>query len=233
MWVVAFPLLMTTFDSVAGGYGPERQQSSLLGFLLWDWSMAVLGAVTGFVASEAREGTLENVVLSPVAPLLTFSLRTLSAFLVLGAQTLVLGTVIASLLGIPLVVTGPSVVVLLLTLLGVGGISLALGGVALVFKSTESLVRVFSLLALVMTGAIVPLERLGVVFELLKVVVPTTWGIAALREAVIEGVGWMTLWHDGTWLGLGVQTAVFLLLGTVLVEFCLHKARVRGVLASY
>ena len=49
LWLVAFPLLMSTFDAVAGGYAMERRQASLIGFLLWDWSMALLAAIVGSV----------------------------------------------------------------------------------------------------------------------------------------------------------------------------------------
>ena len=91
LWVVAFPLLVTTFDNVAGGYRVERRQASLTGFLMWDWSMTLLTVTVGFVSAEAREGTLESLVLSPVPPIMLFGLRTFAAMLVQGGQTLVLG----------------------------------------------------------------------------------------------------------------------------------------------
>lgn len=233
LWVVAFPLLMVTFDSVAEGYGQEQQRASLLGFLMWDWCMAVLGSATGAVATEAREGTLENVVMTPYSPLLTFSLRVVTSALVSGMQTLVLGLILALLLDLQFSLTGSAASIILLTLLGVGGIGLGLGGLALVFKSTENLVGLFSLLALVMTGAMVPLERLGVVYEVLKVIVPTTWGIAALRGVIVGGAGWGTLWVDGTWMGLIVQAVIFAAIGVTVFEGCLLRARRGGELGAY
>ena len=233
LWVVAFPLLMVTLDSVSDGYGPGRQAASLIGFLMWDWCMAVLGAATGAVATEAREGTLENVVLAPFSPLLTFSLRVLTSALVSGSQTLILGTILALLLNVQFPVTGSALAVILLTLLGVGGIGLGLGGLALIYKSTESIVGLFSLLALVMTGALVPLEGLGAVFEILKVLVPTTWGIDALRNVAVGGVGWAGLWVNGTWVGLALQAVVFVVIGMVVFEMCLIRARRGGALGEY
>lgn len=233
LWVVALPLLMVTFDSVAEGYGPEQRQASLLGFLMWDWCMAVLGAATGAVAGEAREGTLENVMLVPFSPLLTFSLRVVTSALVSGLQTLILGFILILLLNLQFPITGPAVGLILFTLFGVGGIGLGLGGLALVFKSTENLVGLFSLLALVMTGALVPLERLGVVYEILKVVVPTTWGIAELRGVIVGGTGWETLWMNGTWAGLIVQTVVFVAIGVAVFEHCFLRARRGGDFSTY
>lgn len=233
LWVVAFPLLMVTFDSVAEGYGLEQQQASLLGFLIWDWCMAVLGAATGAVATEAREGTLENVVMAPFSPLLTFSMRVVTSALVSGMQTLVLGLILALLLDLQFSLTGSAASIALLTLLGVGGIGLGLGGLALVFKSTENLVGLFSLLALVMTGALVPLERLGVVYEILKVVVPTTWGIAELRAVIVGGAGWGTLWAEGAWMGLIVQTVIYVVIGVAVFESCLLRARRGEGLGTY
>lgn len=195
--------------------------------------MALLGAATGAVATEAREGTLENVVLAPFSPLLTFSLRALTSALVTGTQTLILGTILVLFLNVQFPVTGSALVVILLTLLGVGGIGLGLGGLALIYKSTESIVGLFSLLALVMTGALVPLERLGVVFEILKVLVPTTWGIDVLRELTVDGGGWAALWGNGLWVGLTFQAVVFVVVGVVVFKVSLATAQRDGVLGQY
>lgn len=233
LWIFAFPLLMVTFDSVAGGYGLSGRQASLLGFLLWDWSMSVLQAGAGFVATESREGTLENVVLAPIPLAATTAFRILSSLLVMGGQTLLLGTVLAILMGIPLGISGTSILVVLLTLSGVGGLSLALGGLALRYKQIDSLVSIFTLLALVLTGALVPLNQLSGVYAILRVIMPTTLGIEALRATALNGANWSTFVADGTWLGLTIQTGLYIALGIVIFNRSFRHACRDGNLAAY
>lgn len=233
LWVVAFPVLMTTFDSVAGSYGVERRQASLIGFLMWDWSMTLLVATVGFVSAEAREGTLESLVLSPVPPIMLFGLRTLAVMLIQGGQALLLGGILVLLMQIPLIVSPPALLIALLTLIGVGGFGFALAGLALAFKSVDSVVGVFSLLALVLTGAIVPLNQLGILHQLLKYLLPTTWGIDALRQVTVRGASRGVLWDAGGLAGLGLQTAIFVTVGLFVFTHLFKRARINGELASY
>jgi ABC-2 type transport system permease protein len=233
LWVVAFPVLMTTLDAVAGGYGVERRQASLVGFLMWNWSMALLAATAGLLSAEAREATLESILLSPVPPLILFGLRTLAAMLVLGGQTLILGAILGLLMQIPLVLSGPALLIMLLTLVGAGGFGFALAGLAFAFKSIDSVVSVFSLLALVLTGAIVPLDQLGVLYLLLKYLIPTSWGIDMLRQVTIGGASWGILWGTGALAGLALQTAIFVTVGIFVFTHLFKRARVYGELASY
>lgn len=227
LWLVAFPLLMSTFDAVAGGYAMERRQASFIGFLLWDWSMALLAAIVGSVSAEARDGTLESFLLSPVSPLLLFLLRAAAALLILGIQTLVMGMVLAFLLQIPLDLGRTALFIALLTVIGAGGVGLALAGLALAHKSVDSVVGLFTLLALVLTGAIVPLNDLGAFYEIWKYFVPTTWGIDAIRAASVGDVAWATL------AGLTLQTVAFVVAGGLVFVLFLDRARVRGDLAAY
>jgi ABC-2 type transport system permease protein len=233
LWLVAFPFMMATFDGVADGYGAERQLASLIGFLVWELCAGVLAATTESVTTEARQGTLESVILAPVPPLLTFWLRLTAVFTRQAVETLVLGLALALLLGLYMVPGGLALLVALLTLLGVAGVGLALGGLALVYKSVDSVVAVVSLLAVLFTGALVPLNSLGLVFTLLKLLLPMTWGIDLLRQSLIDGATWSQLWASGALPGLALQSAVFLALGFVVFCWGLRRAQEQGNLGSY
>ena len=233
LWLVAFPFMMVTFDSVAGGYGPDRRLASLIGFLVWNLCMGVLSTVAESVTTEARQGTLESVLLAPISPLTIFSLRLTAVFIRQAVETAVLGLALTLILGLSFTLSGPALLVILLTILSVAGVGLALGGVALVYKRIDSVVAVITLLAVLFTGALVPLNSLGSLFQVLKYTLPTTWGIDALRHVMIEGASWITLWHDGVWVGLGVQTAVFLLFGCILFNWGFQRALRQGSLGTY
>jgi len=233
LWLVAFPFMMVTFDGVAGGYGPERQLASLIGFLVWNLCMSVLATAAESVTTEARQGTLESVLLAPVSPLAIFSLRLAAVFIREGVETAVLGLVLALILGLSFTLSAPALLVIWLTILSVAGVGLALGGLALVYKRIDSVVAVITLLAVLFTGALVPLNSLGSLFQVLKYTLPTTWGIDALRQVMVEGTGWVALWQDGSWVGVGVQTAVFLLLGSMIFNWSFQHALRQGSLGTY
>lgn len=233
LWLVAFPLLMVIFASVAPTFNEEAELASLIGFLVWNLCLGVLSATTEEVATEAGEGTLEAVVLSPVPPVVLFMLRLAAAFTVQGIQTLVLGVLLALLLQVPVVVASPVPVLLGLTVLGTLGASLALGGIALVHKQVASIVSVISLLALLTTGALVPLNELERLFLFLKWFVPTAWGIDALRAVTLRGATWATLWADWTWIGLTLQSLILVGMGIVVFHWGFRRAQHRGTLGTY
>jgi ABC-2 type transport system permease protein len=233
LWVVAFPLMMMIFDDVAGGYGPERRLASLIGFLVWDLCMGTLANITQEVTRESREGTLESVVLSPVAPSLLFVLRLVTGFIVQGLRTLVIALILAVALNLSVHLTMAVPVLLLITTAGVAGVGLALGGLALVYKNIDSVVSLVASLAVLFTGALVPLNTLGIWFSLLKFVVPMTWGIDALREAIIQDASLTFFWMNGTLIWLTLQTAVLFAVGGAVFNWGLRRARIQGSLASY
>ncbi|MBI1298948.1 hypothetical protein GC175_28795 [bacterium] len=232
-WLVTFPVLLMLFQGVSTGFGVEAQTRSLVGFLVWTLCMGVLSATARELSQEMREGTLEPFLLAPVAPLLLISFRVLAMFVYRGLYTLVLGGVLAILLRLPMNLTMEAALLILLTVAGAFGVSLCIGGLTLVYKAVSSLIGVVSLLAVLATGALVPLNSLGAWFTLLKVATPITWGIDAIRIAMIDGANWRLLWLDGTWLGLTLQSMAFLGLGIILFRWGLKRARVAGTLGSY
>jgi ABC-type multidrug transport system permease subunit len=96
-----------------------------------------------------------------------------------------------------------------------------------------SLVGVVTLLALFFTGAIIPLNDLGVIFDLLKYSLPTTWGIDALRQILVHGESWLSLWEDGTFFGLSLQAIVFLAVGVAVFNWGFRQAQRHGSLGNY
>lgn len=233
MWLVAFPVMMWVFDAVAGGYTLEDQARSLIGFLFWDLCFGLIAETTREVLGESRQGTLEQTLLTATPPLKLFGARLLAETIVRVVRTGMLGILLASVLGVSFQVNAVFWVVLLFTVVMSWGVSLVLGGLALVYKEIGSFIGILSLLAVLATGALVPLNALGWIYAWIKVLVPTAWGIEAARSAVLTAASWQTLWSDFTWLGLGVQAGVFLLLGVWSFRWGIRRAQEEGTLGVY
>ncbi|MBK8935308.1 MAG: ABC transporter permease [Chloroflexi bacterium] len=109
---------------------------------------------TTSIAEETQDGTLENILISPITPTMLFSIRISVSFIRQAIQTLIVGIAIIIILRLPLLeLNFWSIVIIFLTVLGVGGVSLIFGGLALVYKNVSSAVDVISLLALFFYGS--------------------------------------------------------------------------------
>jgi len=238
MWGVIFPILMLTVQSAAtySGvvYGSEQLAESLIGFIVWKLCMGVLVAIPAMVEEEARTGTLENVLLSTHVPFPTlFFFRILARSLRSLLETTLLALVLMLLFRLPLPFPPAAWVVLLLTLAGVWGVGYLVAGLALIHKAVSSVTSLVANLAFLISGAMIPLDSLGMLYTVLKLLFPMTWGIELLRDVVLNGTTLVELVQSGQLIGLTLQTAVFLLLGLVVFNHSLQRVKLAGELGTY
>jgi ABC-2 type transport system permease protein len=233
LWLLAFPFLMTLFVGVSPSFGPEEKTASLIGFVVWNLFMITLSNVTDEITRDANEGVLESVMLTPVAPVTIFSLRVVASLIIQSSHTVLIGMVLLFLYWFPIRSDSVLFLILGLTFATVLGAALALGGFALVYKQTSSIVSVASLLALLMTGALIPLNELGWAYDVLVWAIPTTWGIDVLRSVMLGSATWNSLWLNGTLLGMLVQSIGFLVAGSLVFNWGFRRAQEQGSLASY
>ena len=234
MWLVMFPLILVLFDGVVDGYSTEARTASLVGFLVWDlFIMGVLATMTEEISREAKQGTLESVLLSPVSPTLLFSMRITATTFVRTLETLVLGLILIFVLRLPIIFTPTALALLVITMIAIHGLSLTLGGLTLIFKQLGNVIGLLALATLLLSGGLIPLNSLGTAYNILKWLLPTTWGIDALRRALIHGATWQGLWANGTWVGLSLQAGTLMLVGILIFGWGFRRAQLQGSLASY
>lgn len=238
MWGVIFPILMLTMQSAANHsgavYGLEQLAQSLIGFIVWKLCMGVLTAIPAMIEEESRTGTLEHVLLSThvVFPL-QFFFRILARSLRSLLETMLLAGALMLLFQLPLSFPPAAWIVLLLTLAGVWGVGYLVAGLALIHKAVSSVTSLVATLAFVISGAMIPLDSLGMLYTILKLLFPMAWGIELLRDVVLNDTSLMALIQSGKLMGLAVQTAVFLMIGLVVFSHNLRRVRQTGELGSY
>lgn len=230
---IIFPVLMLLFDSLATRYGSEygaaRQLQSLIGFLVWYLCMKLMVAIPTMVEEESVMGTLENITLTTVTFQKTLILRTIVMLLRLGLETALLSTILSLALGLTLTFTAATIFITLLLLLGSCGVGFALAGLALLYKSVSSISSVIGNLALLLSGALVPLDGLGLIFTVLKYGFPMTWGISLLRQMTFLS-GFVNI---AELAGLTLHTLFMLGIGWLVFSTCLQRARRQGALTSH
>ena len=230
---LGFVILILTFRSLAlsqgVAYGDDEALAALVGVLIWNLCARSLGYIAFTISTEAEEGTLEMLLMSPRHMQMTILLRAVAIWIQQLIDTTLMGVILALLLGLRLQATGQTFVIILLTSLGTWGIAFAFGGLALVYKSVMRIAALVANLAVFASGALVPLNSIGSAFEILRVIVPTAWGIDLLRQTTIEGVQVA----NQEIIGLLIQTIILIVIGFAVFQWGANRARQIGSLSTY
>ena len=231
LYVLGFLLLNAVFRAASPDYAKNGMLSTLIGYTIWKICASVLEDIARIASDEARTGTLEQLFLSGLAPGLVFVGRSLGIILNHTIRGLILAFLLAAFLGLIQPVSLLAAFLFTLTLLGACGLGFALAGLTLVYKRIGGGLHLLWQMLVFFTGALAPITNslLGGFAKLL----PLTWGISAIRASLIDGATSTDLWQNGLWLGLLVNTSVYLILGVFIFSWSQHRARQQGVLAHY
>ena len=221
---------MVIFNAASPDYGSQGILSSLVGYITWKICASSFLNVARIADEEARTGTLEQIFLSGSGALQIFLARSLGIFLNQSLRGLLLGLALGAFLG---VLTAPGLLplaIFLLTFLGALGLGLGMAGLVLVYKRLGGFLSLMWQMLVFFSGALAPLPGVLGIFSR---VLPLSWGIAALRAALVNGDTLRDLWQNGLLPGLLLNTLVYLALGVALFTWGERRARRLGVLGHY
>jgi ABC-2 type transport system permease protein len=235
-FILGFLILMGLFEVATGGqYTAEAKMASLIGYLVWRVAGGLMAELSASVADDAQWGTLEQVWLSglPAAILLA---RSGVLVLYYSVRSLIMGIIILLILRIPLTFTladVPGAIFLyLLTLISPFGLALVLSGLHLAFKNVSAITQPLATVLLFLTGAVVPLAGLPVLFAVSRLL-PLTIGIDLLRNVLVEGVPFANILVSGPFVGLLINSGLYLVAGLLTLHWARQKALDDGSLAHY
>ncbi len=230
---LVFIAALVILNGISGGdYGQEDILLVLVGWLTWMVASECMSELPAVISEEAQTGTLEQVCLAPLSLASILTVRSLAYFVGVGARGL-LAIALAAIFIAPLS-SGPTLIVLfLISLVGAYGLGFLFAGLALVFKRTEALVGLVFSLMIFMTGALVGLESLGRVYQVLRLALPLTWGISLMRMTLTEGMNLISLLQTRELIGLLVHSVLYLLVGLMAFAIGYWRARSKGTLAHY
>jgi ABC-2 type transport system permease protein len=195
-----------TFFMTEGDLQSAKLAPALVGYIIWFYALLAIGKMSWGLREETQTGTLEQMYMS---------------------------TMLALLLGIRLPWTWEIIPLGILTLAGLYGFGYIVGGATLIFKQVESLANLLQNVLLFLNGALLPVALLPPMVERFALLLPSTWGIIALRQAMFGGATLATLWQDGTLPHLIVNTLAYFVGGLVIYQLCENYARRKGLLGQY
>ncbi len=231
LYVLGFLLLSAVFRAASPEYGQVGVMSTLIGYTTWKICASVLQDIARIASDEARTGTLEQLFLSSLAPGLVFASRSLGIIVNHTIRGLIMAFLLAALLGLFQSVSILTAALFVLTLLGACGLGFALAGLTLVYKRIGGGLHLLWQMLVFFTGALAPITN--PLLDGFAKLLPLTWGIRALRANILDGATLSEHWQNGIWLGLLVNTGIYLILGVILFTWGQNRARQQGVLAHY
>ena len=236
-FVVGFLVMAGLFNlATQGAYDGVAQLSSLIGYLVWRVAAGIMRDVVDSVSYDAQWGVLEQIWLSGFHPLSLLLARTAALTLFLTVRAAVIAIFIVPILQIPLDVPlqnlPGALLIYLLTLGGPFGVALILTGLQLVYKNIQALAFPLATVLLFLTGALSPLSGIPVLYEVSRFL-PLAIGIDLLREGLVQGISFTSLLTQPSFLGLLLNTAVYLGIGCLVILWAKGKVLEQGSLAHY
>ncbi len=123
--------------------------------------------------------------------------------------------------------------ILLITLAGLFGFTLALSGAALVFKQIDALADALQNVLLFVTGALFPISIFPGWLAAIAQTLPITQGIVVLRAVVLNGESLSAALANGSLVYLLIHSALYLCGGWLIFKGCERYARRHGSLGQY
>ncbi len=205
----------------------ETLEGTIVGFALWIFAIMGFVELSWSILEEARNGTLEQLYLSPVNFGRISGYRVLASFFV---NMVLVGTFLTAMM----VGTGhylnldPGVIVLLfLTLLSISGIGYVMGGLALIFKKVQATLNVFQFLFIILLMIPAALDD-----HIILYILPVSWGSALINRVMVSGTPFFSL---SSWsiLILLINSFAYFAIGYMIFGYLEKIAKKKGLLGHY
>lgn len=212
---------------------PEKIAPLVVGYVMWVYANYIIYDANYFIIDAGQTGVLEQVYLTPYP----FCVKLMSRFFAAAVFcSIELTLVIASLfifcpVYIPL--NFAACIAFILTLIGIAGFALILAGMGLIFKKSQPFAYLLNNILLFFNGSILPLENMPKAIQLLSKTLPTTQGIAVLRNLTFNHQSLSSALADGSCILLLVNSLVYITLGTAVFIYCEKWAQKKGILGHY
>lgn len=205
----------------------DTLDATIVGFFLWFLALSSHSELAYSIMNEARLGTLEQLMMTPVGFRWAAFFETASTTV---TNLIMSGVILAAMLlttGRQLTIDLVTIVPLLLLATATAyGIGFAVAGLALVYKRIDALLLFFQWIWLALIGA--PALLPGPVVALL----PLSLVSRLLNEAMTQGT-FLTDLGTGRLLSAVLNAAACVVLGVVVFSRMERKARKSGSLAQY
>lgn len=220
-------LFMNSGSSLSSLYsGGESGSKELLlaGYMLWSFSIMAINTMSDTISCEATSGTLEHKYMS-IVPLGVLNLAIfIQSFITESLIVAVILIISKIIFNISISFNIISIVIILLTLMGMYGIGLILGGIALKEKKIGRIVFILQILFLFVSDTITSISNTIKISKF----IPLTLGNDLLREAITYGSI-----NSNKFYTLILISLIWITLGIIVFKIFEKKVKKDGSLGYY
>lgn len=223
-----FMFIFYSTKSIQGansGFG-ETSAGILVGFMIWFLAIFTYSELSFVLVQEASQGTLEQLAMSPLGFRKVIFIRTIVALLfnllIMAIFLLLMMMSTGEWLHLDVLSIVPLV---LITIVGVLGLSLVVGGLALLFKQIQSSLQILQFVFVLLISPIVDYV------PFIKIL-PLAWGTRLVGRVMIDGISLAQIPVQDL-LILIASSIFYFLVGYLIFRFCENKARDYGLLGHY
>lgn len=232
--------LITTYIFFAGLFlypsdksDPVKLQESLVGFLIWFFSVNVISESSATISEEKQIGTLEQILIKPAGIVRVLVSRSVCWTLVGAVENVALLSVIFLTTGVSVPFAWEFIPIILLTLMGLYGFGLILAGLTIVFTKTASFGSIIQYFLLFFTGSVARVENFPLVLRWIAKSLPLTNGIALAQSVIRNNLGLAEMVRSPQFLALSASSACYFAIGLLVFSRVYAKARRLGITKSY
>jgi len=207
--------------------GSEYFNSIYIGFVFWFFASNVISEAANSISFEKQSGTFEQLLSKPVNIKLVILFRVLSWLLLTSLKVSFVLGFIRLVFNIPFILTLEVVGILLTTLVGIFGVGMLLSGLTLKYTKTASFESIINYFLLFFTGTFGSLDTANSVFKLIKENIPLSRGIHLATQSLERSVQLNEV------LLLGINSAVYFVIGLVTFEVILSQGKKKGISSNY
>jgi len=214
-------------------YGGNYFAFVLIGIAITDYLTVSLGSFAGEIRNAQMMGTLEALLVTPTsAPTILFS-SSLFSFVLTSVRIIIYLIYGILFFGLSLHVTHLPLLLLImcLTILSFTGLGLISAGFIIIFKQGSPLSWIVTTASGVLGGILYPVSVLPAWIQPFSYLLPITHALEAIRQIVLNGNGFSTVWHEIFILGFFCLT--LLPAGVAFLLYGLRRARTDGSLIHY
>src|SRR5579859_31360 len=233
MVAIAISFLGISYVVGGGKPNPDVMASMLVGYLLWYYVTMIVDDMGATLIDEARAGTLEQMFISPNPIGFTFVGRVLGHLFLSSIQLLFVGGILIWSLKLPFQWSLDAIPVAMIALFGLFGFGFMLGGVSLIFKQVTSMLWVISNGLLFLNGSLVPAEQFPAWLLLIARILPSTIGISVLRSMLLNRLTISDVWNNGSLPLLLLHSTAYLVVGWLMLQWCIGYVKRHGTLGHY
>lgn len=201
-------------------------QYVIVNYIFWFLTITIINSIGYEVINEAMRGTLEQLSMSPMGIWRIMAARLLST-------TVINLTIVIALLYVSMATAGQwlnidvvtLVPIMLLTLVGMFGISFIIAGISIILKQVQAFLQILQFI--LMALAFIPLS-LSPIIQFL----PFVKGFDMVREVMIHGVS-LSQFAMNDFLVLLASALFYFALGLGVFIYCERVAMEKGLLAHY